>query len=66
MVIFYDSKYSQPWPDISYLAGDRKSPDTTGLSMAKQYSSLNLDRIQGVYTGQGEDTYAASVSNQLL
>jgi hypothetical protein len=66
MFIFHDSKYSQPWPDISYLAGDRKSPDTTGLSMAKQYSSLNLDNIQSVYTRQEEDTYAASISNQLL
>jgi hypothetical protein len=53
---FYNSKYSQSWPDISlYLGGDRKSPDLYWLSMANNmYSILDLHRIQGIYIfGQG-------------
>jgi hypothetical protein len=53
---FYDSKYSQPGPDIDlYLVGDRKSPDFYWLSMAKHiYSILDIHRVQGIYrSGQG-------------
>jgi hypothetical protein len=48
---FHDSKYSQPWSDISlYLASDRKSPDFYRLSMAKHtYSILDLHWVQGIY-----------------
>ena len=36
---------------VSYLAGDRKSPDFTSLSMASIDSLLDLNRIQGTFTG---------------
>ena len=47
----------------SYLAGDKKSPDFTGLSID---SLLDLNRILGTFTGQGRDRYATSVCIQLL
>jgi hypothetical protein len=43
----------------TYFAGDRKSPASTGLSMAKQHSILDLHGIHGIIKVDKEGIYAS-------
>jgi hypothetical protein len=44
----------------TYFAGDKKSPTSTGLSMAKQHSILDLHGIHGIIMVDKEVIYAST------
>jgi hypothetical protein len=70
MVLFHESKYSQPWHIYIYIPTAHRWQVITWLLPVKaglsNYSNLNLNRIQGILSGQGDDIYAASVFIQHL
>jgi hypothetical protein len=50
----------------TYFVGDRTSPTSTGLSMAKQHSILDVHRIHNIIKVDKEGIYASTSFRQFL